>query len=166
MLHILCNDAVMSSHDSISTVYKCMLRGAADFLVKPIRRNELKNLWQHVWRRQSVCFILELLRNIICFLLVFQWLIKNLDLLNCTFSQQWAEMAPKTRVLHNRRSKPLLKIIPQVITQAIMLLVLRKIRRHSIKWVMLRLVFSFSGYWFDGANAFLDQFLNVITYKW
>ncbi|KAL9251458.1 Two-component response regulator-like PRR95-like protein [Drosera capensis] len=44
---------MMSSQDSISMVYKCMLRGAADYLVKPIRINELKNLWQHVWRRQS-----------------------------------------------------------------------------------------------------------------
>ncbi|KAB1205215.1 Two-component response regulator-like PRR95 [Morella rubra] len=44
---------MMSKQDSISTVYKCMLRGAADYLVKPIRRNELRNLWQHVWRRQS-----------------------------------------------------------------------------------------------------------------
>nr|DAD18063.1 TPA_asm: hypothetical protein HUJ06_019526 [Nelumbo nucifera] len=43
----------MSSHDSISMVFKCMLRGAADFLMKPIRKNELRNLWQHVWRRQS-----------------------------------------------------------------------------------------------------------------
>ncbi|WOG92747.1 hypothetical protein DCAR_0312022 [Daucus carota subsp. sativus] len=48
---------MMSAHDSVNTVYKCMLRGAADFLVKPVRKNELKNLWQHVWRRQSVCFI-------------------------------------------------------------------------------------------------------------
>ncbi|EHA8590019.1 hypothetical protein COCNU_scaffold014359G000010 [Cocos nucifera] len=30
---------------------KCMLKGAVDFLVKPIRKNELRNLWQHVWRR-------------------------------------------------------------------------------------------------------------------
>ncbi|MED6223070.1 hypothetical protein PIB30_070423 [Stylosanthes scabra] len=30
-----------------------MLRGAADYLVKPLRKNELRNLWQHVWRRQS-----------------------------------------------------------------------------------------------------------------
>jgi DNA-binding response OmpR family regulator len=44
----------MSAQDSVSTVYKCMLRGAADYLVKPIRRNELRNLWQHVWRKQSV----------------------------------------------------------------------------------------------------------------
>ncbi|XVE64494.1 hypothetical protein DITRI_Ditri07aG0105000 [Diplodiscus trichospermus] len=48
-----CSYRVMSSQDSISTVYKCMLRGAADYLVKPIRRNELRNLWQHVWRRQA-----------------------------------------------------------------------------------------------------------------
>ncbi|KAJ6836797.1 two-component response regulator-like PRR95 [Iris pallida] len=45
---------MMSSHDSINMVYKYMLKGAADFLVKPIRRNELRNLWQHVWRRQSM----------------------------------------------------------------------------------------------------------------
>ncbi|XP_057455221.1 two-component response regulator-like APRR5 isoform X2 [Lotus japonicus] len=44
---------MMSSQDSVSTVYKCMLRGAADYLVKPLRKNELRNLWQHVWRRQS-----------------------------------------------------------------------------------------------------------------
>ncbi|KAK1303685.1 Two-component response regulator-like PRR95 [Acorus calamus] len=42
---------MMSSKDSMSTVYKCMLNGAADFLVKPLRKNELRNLWQHVWRR-------------------------------------------------------------------------------------------------------------------
>eukprot|EP00262_Sarcandra_glabra_P011685 TRINITY_DN2860_c0_g3_i1.p1 TRINITY_DN2860_c0_g3~~TRINITY_DN2860_c0_g3_i1.p1 ORF type:complete len:784 (-),score=154.20 TRINITY_DN2860_c0_g3_i1:189-2540(-) len=42
---------MMSSHDSMSTVFKCMLKGAADFLVKPVRKNELKNLWQHVWRK-------------------------------------------------------------------------------------------------------------------
>ncbi|OEL19975.1 Two-component response regulator-like PRR95 [Dichanthelium oligosanthes] len=43
---------MMSSHDSVSMVFKCMLKGAADFLVKPIRKNELGNLWQHVWRKQ------------------------------------------------------------------------------------------------------------------
>ncbi|KAK6262576.1 hypothetical protein QUC31_008392 [Theobroma cacao] len=57
MEHEICKSIpviMMSSQDSISTVYKCMLRGAADYLVKPIRRNELRNLWQHVWRRQSL----------------------------------------------------------------------------------------------------------------
>ncbi|OMP06312.1 CheY-like superfamily [Corchorus olitorius] len=41
----------MSSHDSMSIVFKCLSKGAVDFLVKPIRKNELKNLWQHVWRK-------------------------------------------------------------------------------------------------------------------
>ncbi|KAF9587088.1 hypothetical protein IFM89_039696 [Coptis chinensis] len=45
---------MMSSYDAVNVVFKCMLRGAADFLVKPVRKNELKNLWQHVWRRHSV----------------------------------------------------------------------------------------------------------------
>ncbi|KAL4573670.1 hypothetical protein LXL04_020484 [Taraxacum kok-saghyz] len=38
----------MSAQDSVSTVYKCMLRGAADFLVKPVRKNELK---VYIWMR-------------------------------------------------------------------------------------------------------------------
>uniref|UniRef100_A0ACD6A3V8 Uncharacterized protein n=1 Tax=Avena sativa TaxID=4498 RepID=A0ACD6A3V8_AVESA len=46
--------AVMSSQDSIGTVLKCMQNGAVDFLVKPVRKNELRNLWQHVWRRHSM----------------------------------------------------------------------------------------------------------------
>ncbi|XP_047324998.1 two-component response regulator-like APRR9 [Impatiens glandulifera] len=45
---------MMSSQDSVSMVYKCMLRGSANFLVKPVRKNELRNLWQHVWRRQTL----------------------------------------------------------------------------------------------------------------
>lgn len=48
--------AVMSSNDSIGMVLKCMLKGAVDFLIKPVRRNELRNLWQHVWRRHCVCY--------------------------------------------------------------------------------------------------------------
>ncbi|XP_015572413.1 two-component response regulator-like APRR9 isoform X1 [Ricinus communis] len=57
MEHDFCKNIpviMMSSHDSISKVLKCMLKGAADFLIKPVRRNELKNLWQHVWRRQTL----------------------------------------------------------------------------------------------------------------
>ncbi|XP_039117138.1 two-component response regulator-like APRR9 isoform X3 [Dioscorea cayenensis subsp. rotundata] len=45
---------MMSSHDSVNVVLKCMLKGAVDFLVKPVRKNELKNLWQHVWRKHSL----------------------------------------------------------------------------------------------------------------
>ncbi|KAG9149752.1 hypothetical protein Leryth_012465 [Lithospermum erythrorhizon] len=40
-----------SSNDSMGIVFNCLSKGAVDFLVKPIRKNELKNLWQHVWRR-------------------------------------------------------------------------------------------------------------------
>ncbi|CAN6569694.1 unnamed protein product [Malus baccata var. baccata] len=57
MEHEICKNIpviMMSSQDSISTVYKCMMRGVSDYLVKPIRKNELTNLWQHVWRRQSL----------------------------------------------------------------------------------------------------------------
>ncbi|EYU45316.1 hypothetical protein MIMGU_mgv1a004082mg [Erythranthe guttata] len=56
MEHQVCKNIpviMMSSNDSVSTVYKCMLRGATDFLVKPVRKNELRNLWQHVWRKQA-----------------------------------------------------------------------------------------------------------------
>ncbi|XP_060176571.1 two-component response regulator-like APRR7 isoform X1 [Lycium barbarum] len=42
---------MMSSHDSMGLVFKCLSKGAVDFLVKPIRKNELKILWQHMWRR-------------------------------------------------------------------------------------------------------------------
>ncbi|KAL5676874.1 hypothetical protein ACJX0J_013005, partial [Zea mays] len=45
---------MMSSQDSIGTVLKCMQKGAVDFLVKPVRKNELGNLWQHVWRRHAM----------------------------------------------------------------------------------------------------------------
>ncbi|CAI9767456.1 unnamed protein product [Fraxinus pennsylvanica] len=42
---------MMSSNDSMGIVFKCLSKGAADFLVKPIRKNELITLWQHVWRK-------------------------------------------------------------------------------------------------------------------
>ncbi|ONK58285.1 uncharacterized protein A4U43_C09F10600 [Asparagus officinalis] len=45
---------MMSSNDSVNIVFNCMLKGAADFLVKPVRKNDLRNLWQHVWRRQTL----------------------------------------------------------------------------------------------------------------
>eukprot|EP00262_Sarcandra_glabra_P004391 TRINITY_DN1536_c0_g2_i1.p1 TRINITY_DN1536_c0_g2~~TRINITY_DN1536_c0_g2_i1.p1 ORF type:complete len:779 (-),score=159.81 TRINITY_DN1536_c0_g2_i1:150-2486(-) len=54
MSHKTCKNIpviMMSSHDSMGIVFKCLSKGAADFLVKPIRKNELKNLWQHVWRK-------------------------------------------------------------------------------------------------------------------
>ncbi|PAN47016.1 hypothetical protein PAHAL_9G204400 [Panicum hallii] len=35
-----------------STVMKCITNGASDFLIKPPRIEELKNIWQHVFRKQ------------------------------------------------------------------------------------------------------------------
>ncbi|XP_059628231.1 two-component response regulator-like PRR37 isoform X2 [Cornus florida] len=32
-------------------IVKCLSKGAVDFLLKPVRKNELKNLWRHVWRK-------------------------------------------------------------------------------------------------------------------
>ncbi|KAG0616531.1 hypothetical protein M758_5G123400 [Ceratodon purpureus] len=42
---------IMSSYDSLDIVFRCLSKGAADYLVKPVRKNELRNLWQHVWRK-------------------------------------------------------------------------------------------------------------------
>lgn len=48
---------VMSAQDEVSVVVKCLRLGAADYLVKPLRTNELLNLWTHMWRRRRmVCF--------------------------------------------------------------------------------------------------------------
>lgn len=39
---------VMSSQDSQESVLQAFEAGAADYLIKPIRRNEVATLWQHV----------------------------------------------------------------------------------------------------------------------
>ncbi|XP_025797975.1 two-component response regulator EHD1-like isoform X2 [Panicum hallii] len=43
---------IMSSNGDTSTVMKCITNGASDFLIKPPRIEELKNIWQHVFRKQ------------------------------------------------------------------------------------------------------------------
>ncbi|XP_022728178.1 two-component response regulator-like APRR1 [Durio zibethinus] len=43
---------MMSAQDEVSVVVKCLRLGAADYLVKPLRTNELLNLWTHMWRRR------------------------------------------------------------------------------------------------------------------
>ncbi|BFG32813.1 hypothetical protein CerSpe_190870 [Prunus speciosa] len=45
---------MMSAQDEVSTVVKCLKLGAADYLVKPLRTNELLNLWTHMWRRRRM----------------------------------------------------------------------------------------------------------------
>ncbi|XVF50079.1 hypothetical protein PTKIN_Ptkin04bG0065600 [Pterospermum kingtungense] len=53
---------MMSAQDEVSIVVKCLRLGAADYLVKPLRTNELLNLWTHMWRRRRELGLAE--RNI------------------------------------------------------------------------------------------------------
>ncbi|KAL5973074.1 Tor complex Tor2 interacting protein 1 [Asimina triloba] len=50
---------MMSSQDEVSVVVKCLRLGAADFLVKPLRTNELLTLWTHMWRRRRMLGLSE-----------------------------------------------------------------------------------------------------------
>ncbi|GAV71537.1 Response_reg domain-containing protein/CCT domain-containing protein [Cephalotus follicularis] len=50
---------MMSAQDEVSTVVKCLMLGAADYLVKPLRTNELLNLWTHMWRRRRMLGLAE-----------------------------------------------------------------------------------------------------------
>ncbi|KAK6920915.1 CCT domain [Dillenia turbinata] len=50
---------MMSAQDEVSVVVKCLRRGAADYLVKPLRTNELLNLWTHMWRRRRMLGLAE-----------------------------------------------------------------------------------------------------------
>ena len=42
----------MSANGETSVVLRGITHGAADYLLKPIRVEELRNLWQHVVRRR------------------------------------------------------------------------------------------------------------------
>ncbi|EHA8587847.1 Two-component response regulator-like PRR1 [Cocos nucifera] len=50
---------MMSAKDEVSVVVKCLRLGAADYLVKPLRTNELLNIWTHMWRRRSMLHLSE-----------------------------------------------------------------------------------------------------------
>ncbi|KAI3987714.1 hypothetical protein MKX01_028448 [Papaver californicum] len=56
---------MMSAQDDVSVVVKCLKRGAADYLVKPLRTNELLNLWTHMWRRRQMLGLVE--KNILSY---------------------------------------------------------------------------------------------------
>ena len=43
--------AVSSELDDRQIVLECLHWGADDYLIKPLRLNELGNLWVHLWRR-------------------------------------------------------------------------------------------------------------------
>lgn len=44
--------SVVSASDDQKIIMKAILHGARDFLMKPVRIQELKNIWQHVLRKQ------------------------------------------------------------------------------------------------------------------
>lgn len=48
-----CCPAVMSSNGETSVVLRGVTHGAVDFLIKPVRVEELRNVWQHVVRRRK-----------------------------------------------------------------------------------------------------------------
>ncbi|GMG99972.1 hypothetical protein Nepgr_001812 [Nepenthes gracilis] len=43
---------MVSDDDDKDTVMKCIMSGACDFLIKPVRIEELQNIWQHVYRKR------------------------------------------------------------------------------------------------------------------
>ena len=42
----------MSSNGEENVVLQGVTHGAVDFLIKPVRQEELRNVWQHVVRRK------------------------------------------------------------------------------------------------------------------
>ena len=45
---------VLSAHSDTELVMKGIAHGACDYLLKPVRIEELKNIWQHVIRRKKL----------------------------------------------------------------------------------------------------------------
>ena len=56
-LHLSCTFTVTSALDDREEVMKCLTFGAIDYLIKPLRHNELRHVWTRVWwwRKVSDC---------------------------------------------------------------------------------------------------------------
>lgn len=52
-LRYINNGTVMSADDSKQVVMKGVTHGACDYLIKPVRIEALKNIWQHVVRKKK-----------------------------------------------------------------------------------------------------------------
>lgn len=59
---------VMSTQDDREIVATCLNRGATDYLVKPLRHNELRHIWTRVWwwQRNKVRGPLGSIKSIYC----------------------------------------------------------------------------------------------------
>ena len=44
---------VMSANEEKDAVFRAIRAGAQEYLIKPITKKEVANIWQHVWRRLS-----------------------------------------------------------------------------------------------------------------
>lgn len=64
---LLCQLAVMSSEQSQEAICKAFHIGAADYLIKPIRKNEVATLWHHIWRKVMAAGVLLLLTGLLAF---------------------------------------------------------------------------------------------------
>jgi response regulator of citrate/malate metabolism len=43
----------MSAIEELQLVYQCLSKGATDYIVKPVRQQQVQNLWQNVWRKRQ-----------------------------------------------------------------------------------------------------------------
>lgn len=61
----LLGSAVASTTEDRDVMVTCLQLGAADYMMKPLRLPELRNLWARVywWRRVSGPFLVALIRN-------------------------------------------------------------------------------------------------------
>lgn len=48
------NFTVISAVDEREAVMSCLMLGAVDYMVKPLRQNELRHIWTRVWLWQKV----------------------------------------------------------------------------------------------------------------
>ncbi len=53
----------MSSNGETSVVLRGVTHGAVDFLIKPVRIEELRNVWQHVVRRKRDQVLFTMIRH-------------------------------------------------------------------------------------------------------
>lgn len=43
----------MSANEQKDTVFQAIAQGAEEYLVKPVTKKEVQNIWQYVWKRWS-----------------------------------------------------------------------------------------------------------------
>jgi YesN/AraC family two-component response regulator len=49
----------MSANERKDAVFEAIRGGAEEYLVKPVTKKEVQNIWQHVWKRLSAAKLLR-----------------------------------------------------------------------------------------------------------